>query len=361
MKTLSNVALACVGACMCACAELPKAQIHYYYPQTNLNLEVLRAVACNSSNKLIELFRITPTLTYTADRKSKPQTLDIHKLNTAFSDTDITVKLTDDGRLQSVNGTSTGEGESIFKSALTVAAVVMASGALVASSKGTPLKPDELCKKIAAASPDGKALTLSYSGFVSFNHPLEISRLTLEPESSGHDQALLDSLDELVAFPASSGEHCSPLIDAPVVDDGETPKPIITFDDEKNTQDRLAVMLMNPALIRVTVCTKRDMKKQWDKVFPITQRGTPYPVYFAEPTLFGKEQLQLVVNDAGVPTTLQYVKNSGASSALNTIDDAAGLHQSVETAELAKRKLHDDLASELRYRVACRADVKNCK
>jgi hypothetical protein len=360
MKTISNVALACAAVSLCACAELPKAKIHYYYPQTNLSLEVLRAVACDSSNHLIELFKVTPTVTYTADRTSDVQTLDIYKLNTAFSDTDITVKLTDDGRLQSVNGTGTGEGESILKSALTVAALVMASGSGVASTESTPLKSDELCRKIAAAAPDGKALTLTYTGFVSFNDHLEVSRITLEPESSGHDQALLNSLDELVAFPGPSPDRCAPLLGAPVVNEGEALQPI-TFTDEKNKQDRLAVKLLNPALIRVTVCTKRDMKKQWEKVFPITQRGSPYSVYFAKPASFGKEQLQLVLNDAGFPTTLQYVKNSGASSALNAIDNAAGLHQSAETAELAKRKLQDDLASELRYRVACKADVKNCK
>ncbi len=343
-----------------ACAELPPAALNYRYADTKLSIEVIRSVTCSSDNKVFELFKATPTVTYGAG--DGVQSLHINKLDGALQDTDISVQLYDDGRLKSINSSSTGQGEAVVKSAAAVAIIVVSGGAIEKmSSADEEKKAEELCTAINKASAGGKVVSLTYQGGIDLSNPTKISKLSLEPESNAFKPELIDALGDLVAMPGVSSCGFAAGTKFTVNTIGKS----VAYGDSEapysKDNERLSVSLRDPAIVDVTVCARRAKQLVWTGKVPVSQLGTPYNVYFAKPAPFGKETLTLSLNEAGIPTTIGYAATSGASSAFNAVNDAASVKQDSDSAELAKLKLKDDYTAEQERHVRCMADKTNCK
>jgi hypothetical protein len=371
MKQRFMLAVSFVTATLSACASLPPATVNYYRTKTNLTLHVLRTLTCNGSGELIDVSIVTPNVTNTADTDQAQETLNMGEVKGALSDTDITVTLTDDGRLLSINGTSNGEGEAALKTAVTVASTLATAGTspirsliglipLSALINPGPISiptgpaltalpaPDaSACNLIAATTGGGKSLSLIYEGTIDFkdHKPQPI------PLLKDYGLAIPDYNNQFKLIWANIG---SPKI---------SPVGQLSYDTAGNyakQNNKLKIALVQPATVEVKVTAERMNHLLYVGTFPVGQLGKPYEAYFAKPASFGKETLMLSFTDAGMIHSIQYVKNTGATSAMNVVGAAAAEKQTAEQQELTNTKTKIDSIIANRKLALCMADNTQC-
>jgi len=151
MKTLQVLGITALVA-LSGCAHVPDAKVNYYLARTKVTFKVVRTVACDAQNQPVVSNAVTPTVVHTAD-PTNSQVLELTRLRGQLSDNDMKFELYEDGRLKAVNATSTGQGEGIFKTVVSIAAAVFALD-------GSSPKFPEQCATIKKAG-EGKPLTLS--------------------------------------------------------------------------------------------------------------------------------------------------------------------------------------------------------
>ena len=133
-RVLLASAAAMLHVFLAGCASLPDATVRYYLTETKVTFKVVRTVACDGNNQLVMSNAVTPAPLNTVDRGTA-QDLPLAKLKGTASDTDVKLEFYDGGRLKSFNASSTGEGEAILKS---VISVVTAAFAFDGGSKQFP-------------------------------------------------------------------------------------------------------------------------------------------------------------------------------------------------------------------------------
>jgi|SRR6185312_6106770 len=355
MKTLPNVALGCVVVSLCACASLPPEKIHYRLPTTTMSVEVIRTLGCTKGNDVIEAFKVNPTVIQHADQSEDgDKFLDIGKLHGPFNDSDIRVEFYDDGRLKSVNGSTTGEGETILKSA-----AVMVGAMLATASKSFPAQDtSDICKAIQSAAADGKTLTVTYAGDITFDlaNPKTTLHYSDESEFLNDDiKAQLGTITTLVGFATCPKTSST----SPDAKDGPA-KPVVDFDTANPPSGGLIVEMRNPKWITVSVCSDRTRLRLWTDKVPVSQFGASYSAFFAKPVAFGKELLSMSVAESGALTSIQYTNTSGTASALNAAGAVVGEQQAIDTAQYNALKLKNDTIKEQKRAVLCQADDTKC-
>jgi hypothetical protein len=160
---MARIPWACIGGLLvAACASIPSVEYRYYLSKSNATVTVTQAVACNTDGTdLIVVTTPTVNTTYSADLRHGVHTLQIRDVEGAFrdfADADVNFSFYDDGRLKSINQSTTGQGEAIIKSgvALSSALIPLVAGAAIAEAK----KLDE-CATIKTFAGD-KPATVTY-------------------------------------------------------------------------------------------------------------------------------------------------------------------------------------------------------
>jgi hypothetical protein len=106
---------------------------------------------------------VTPATTYKSDLGRKKGYIRYSDLDGPLSDADLAIAFTDDGRLQSINASSTGEGDTIIKDAVTLATTLAPLKSLLSE---VPKKKKTLCDifvdKGTQDPAKGEAITISY-------------------------------------------------------------------------------------------------------------------------------------------------------------------------------------------------------
>lgn len=99
------------------CSTLPNATVHYQHARTILTVESTQTVGCQKfGDDYVPHTSATVTYTpkYVVD-PNKGSQFSFASLNRYFSDGNATVSLTDDGRLSSINTSTTGVGKTLTK------------------------------------------------------------------------------------------------------------------------------------------------------------------------------------------------------------------------------------------------------
>src|SRR5262249_20860385 len=108
-----------------ACATTPEVTYNYYPSRSETTITLTQTIACNTDgNTLVVSNQPGISTLYSADHKNGPFTLRIKALDGFLADSDINIDLYDDGRLKGINANTTGEGEAVIKSAITLATAV---------------------------------------------------------------------------------------------------------------------------------------------------------------------------------------------------------------------------------------------
>lgn len=329
-----------LGISAAGCAHLPDATLNYHLVTSKVGFKVVRTVACDASKNLVVANAVTPLVVHSADRSvAGTKNLELKKLKGALSDSDVKFDFYDDGRLKGFNGSSTGQGEAILKTAITIAA------ALGFDATGTRYASE--CAFITNAG-GGKPLTLTYEGAVDLGKgPADEQPIDPDVGSQHYSDRLKVVIGTVCAYVEGKGAT-----------------PIRAEYTEQAGDVLLDAREPGFASIRIkaggqSICRDRSI---WYGNVPVAQFGSPYKLPIPPPTAFGKRLLAAAFAESGALTSIQFASNTGAGQGLNVI--AAGLDSTAgATAEekVAAVKTQADLIAQQQRLVQCLTDPPNCK
>ena len=321
------------------CANLPDGSVGYYQAHTRVGFRVVRTVACDGNDNLVIANAVTPSIIHLADRQHRHE-IKLSALKGTFSDSDVKLEFYEDGRLKSFNGSSTGEGEPILKTVISLAPAVFG---FVGGTAPTAAQ----CAEIKKAGGD-KPLTLTYGADVDF------------------DQA--DGLPQNIEADAASGryaERFAPIVGTvcAVVVSRTTPQAPTSYAHKAG--DTL-LTLHQPALVQLKVMAGGNDNCRggtiWEGEVAVAQLGTDYELPIPPPVLFGKEVLAASVAESGALTSVQFTSNTGAGQALNIGNSVLTRASGESTAQKAADvKAESDLIAEQQRLVQCLANPQGCK
>lgn len=301
-------------------------------------MTVTQAVDCNASKTtLIASNSISNAVVYSADHEAKIQEFRIKSPTGALSDTNLTVNLTEDGRLKSINGDSTGQGEAIAK------AVITAAVAILGGAAPPPPPAGQLAEcGVVEAWGGGKPVTLTYSQKVGFEPDAPKGPFVLQPDPAS--AALYNKLK--LRLPTLT------LTLAPAV---ALPEPVILSPGAKPGPK---LSLNRTGTVHMEVTSGAGAPWTSDAIIPL--RDT-FDVPLPAGAPFGKVSFALTLADSGAITTLTYGQVSGAAGPANVAAAAATAAKPSSAADRAAqlKAEADEIAQNARV-ARCRADPTTC-
>jgi len=145
-----TVAITATGA-VCACTSMPQGTISYNFPKAETQVVVTQSLACNAAGDAVrQVVDVSSKTMYTTDLDVDPWQISPQGLSGAFTDTDLSLTFTDDGRLAGVNITQTGQGSAIAKDIISIAKAAIA---VAASAPDGLFDAKGACKVIASFAP----------------------------------------------------------------------------------------------------------------------------------------------------------------------------------------------------------------
>jgi len=328
---------------LCGCAGTPDVTLTYYPAKATVTVTVNQTVECSADQtSLISTYATTLSTAYTADYSKGHYALAIKKIDGSFADSDITMNWFDDGRLKSINQTTTGQGEAIVKAAISVGVAAALGGSESTGKPVVEMKPLAECEVIKARG-NGKPVTLIFTK-------------VFDPQTSGplpltdkevNDRGLYDKLSANGKLPAV-GIAVYPAVKVleralftPASPDDVT----LTLTKMKSVQIDFTVSGAAIATSYVTV--------------PGTET---YPLPIPKAALFGKQNFALTLSEAGAVLSVEYGKSSGTASVLNAATAAAtAAAPESASSQLAQTKAEADLIVQQQRLTKCLADPANCQ
>lgn len=342
---MKPILIALVAAAVSGCARVPDVTYRYYPTKWQTLATITQTVGCNANGTQLVVRNLPSVATsYTSDLEGTPLQLRIKSLEGwvgPFADSDVTMTLTDDGRLKSINQSTTGQGEAIVKAVVTLIATM---GIL---TKPLPIPLPE-CKVIEKWG-EGKPVSLIYT--TTINSSALGSTVAFLParESSELHDLIVRVLPKLSAKVATGAPVQAPASFEPgwwetavLVELQRTAYADVLFEAEGGMAP---VGQIGKARI----------------VFPMECAGDAcrYKLPIPRAALFGTQKFQLVVGESGAVTSIGYTKTSGTAGAVNAVN--AALSSETATAKAAELKAQADLIAQEQRLVLCQTRPAECK
>lgn len=337
-RTLMPIVL---GAVASGCASLPDETLRYHLPTWQATIVATRTVACEKDPTTAKPWK-NPTLgpataivtpTYSSDPKAWAN-LPIKKLERWYADQDLTVTLTDDGRLKSINTTSTGDGSNVVKSMVSLAAT--SRGATWLKTL-TPNRDDDLCALVRKhAADDSTAVAITF-------------RTRFDRDTSAHP----DGFDLYVDEPFDGVEGAFPPLKAKL-----TIEPMMVSGSESPPAgDHLTIELRQVA--KAIVVLGEGTKEIERHEFFVPTTAARY-LQVPRAPMFGQTNLELELAGSGAITKVKYGRKSGAADAAGAVEELAKL-RSTPASKTEQLKAEADLIAAQARLDKCRKDPENCK
>jgi len=325
-----SLATALVGAC----SAVPNVTVSYYLPKAETTVTVTQSVDCDAKKQhLFFVYSVVSATAYASDLRRKPIPFRLKDLDGTFSDSSATFNFTDDGRLKSVNASTTGETEAIVKSAITM---VSAIGAVAAEAVPSPP-----CAVVAAWG-GGKPISLVYARTLTYGPGFVGGDFPIGPAPGNQDlyRELKDSL---------------PVITLHV----EAPSRIVHAADWARSIEAIPLTLNETA--RVALDVKAGDRSIWTGTTTVPDEEKTYDLPIPRAALFGKQTFSLTLSDAGAVTSIGYSKDVGIAGAMNAVGAAAVAAKPGSAAdEAAQLKAQADLIAQQQRLVRCKAKPSAC-
>lgn len=323
---------------LAGCATLPDVKYSYYPAKSKTFVSVTQVFDCNVKKKVVVYYSPAPVVEtkYSSNRDHPPYTIETKALRSKFSDTDIGLGWFDDGRLKSVNVSTTGQGEAIIKAAVTA---LTAIGGAPESETDCGVIPE-----LAA----GKPIVVNYqidldyppASGVSFPSSREIPPIK---SSEAMRRSLRDALRD--KFPKLSVRLKEPTALEPLI-------------DAKSTETDLILTLNRQGKQELEVYAEAERIWAGAAVVPLSSTyGLPIPRSKA----FGKQVFSVTLNESGGITAQGYGRAVGTASALNALSTAYGTVDPSDAAIAAAAKNEADVIAQTNRLAACRKDPAACK
>lgn len=338
-----------------ACANMPNAKVDYYLTKSEVSFKVTRSYICDADHHVLVTNAVTPVVSHFADLDSR-RVFDLSKLHGSLSDTDFKVEFFDDGRLKSINSSSTGQGEAILKAAITTV------GALIAFTASNTYATEcgEL-KKIAADKPLMLTFDLKPDLAISTKQQFKTDEigntLVVEHGLSG----VLGTLHLEV-----TGKECRrPVEYQPKGAPQPTANTFACPTAQAGTPSEEVLSAREPASVKFKISASPpggNTETIWEGSVPVAQFGVDYPLPLPKPSAFGKEAIAATFLDSGKLSSIQFVTNTGGAAGLNALNAGLAATAPTTTAQKAEQlKAEADLLAQQQRLATCRADPKNCK
>ena len=281
---------------------------------------ITQTVACNQSQDgFVVVTTPSITSTYSANYSKGPYRIKIRDFEGGFSgfaDSDASFAFFDDGRLKSINQSTTGQGEAVIKSAVTLATTISAAAAGFDASVPIPTLKAE-CDAITAAQPVPKTGDPPASGAVTFSYQFQfddtLSNMTLgKPipvDISPGSQKLFDTIFKRknVASKVRPQIKIGPFEDTR----GRVKYANVCGASEANVVE---LELKNTGSTRIDVLIDNDVGKLrsiWNASVTLPRSGT-YCLPIPRAALFGKQNFSLTLTEAGAIAAVDYGKTNEA-------------------------------------------------
>lgn len=332
--TLAVFAVSMLGGC----AHIPDATIGYYLPTSDVSFKVIRTIACDAAGNPVIATAVTPTVRHYANKAgaNAMKTVSLERLKGDLSDADVKFDFYEDGRLAGVNASTTGQGEAILKTAISLVTTVAKTGGFGLLT----LTPNQ-CQQIKDFG-GGKPLTVAYSASVRLVDGTT-TNIMPDADSAFYADTFKDVLRPIAATVES---HSAP--DAPVAFSAGAKDVLLTA--------------RQPGVVKIKVTIAGADKPVWNDELVVAAFGTDYDLPIPRPVTFGKKALAVSFAESGAIKSVQYVSNTGTSQALNVANAGLTALQGDTTAQkVVDIKAEADLIQQQQRLVACKADPTTCK
>ena len=322
---------------MSGCATVPDVTLSYYPVKWSAQVTVTQTIGCKTeTDQLYVLNALTVSPTYTSDNAKSPFQLRIKGLEGGFTDSELTMSLTDDGRLKVINQSTTGQGEAIIKSAVGLITAIGGIKALVLEGK---VKVDP-CKFMTQVSKD-KPITLTYRAGIDDTNLSTPPPLFPTQDSAFFYENLKESLPRLRISIARATDNVSgPVYNAPA-----------------QASDKVVLLKLQKTRF-VEVSVPGSTEKLGPLRITIPEDGT-YDLPIPKGAFFGKQIFSLTLSDAGAVTSVGYNKTTGMSGALNALGAVA--NADTAAAKAAELKAQADLIAQQQRLMLCQTKPDQCK
>ena len=335
---LKRMALVVMIGLLSGCASTPNVIYSYYPSDSNSIVTVTQTVDCNSAKTdIVVASSASVNTVYFADYTKEPYSIEINKLDGTFADSDFTFNFFDDGRLKSINGSTTGQGETILKSAIALGTAVAVLGG------GAPAAPKAIpeCDTISKWG-GGKPVTLNFTKKIDYKKDTDGLPHNLEPvpDSAGLYSKLSGKLHkpQVTVMPPHAIKRS-----AYANDKSDNIVPLNLQDTENIKLDVSASGLISSYTI--TIPGKNTF------TLPIPKAA-----------LFGKQSFALTLSEAGAITQIEYGKTTGAAGPLNIATSAAtSAAPESDATKAAEVKGKADLIVQQQRLVHCLSDPAKCQ
>lgn len=343
----SAIPLLTISGLLAGCSTVPEVAYHYYPARALAFASVVQTVDCTADKQALVIVNTPEVKTqYEADRTSGPVTINFRQKTEAFSDNSRTFTFFSDGRLKSVNATSTGQGEAILKSVISLVGAVAPLGGGGDTRAAAPL-PE--CTVIANWG-GGKPVTLNYRASIDFNSQTDAG--TPFPISPAPDSAALHSLlrARLPILQGSITPSASEWAGA-------------SFDPSAHSRKNHVYLKL-----RKVRNAQLDLRAQGQKIWsgnvivPDARKEGEYVLAIPHAALFGEQSFALTLTEAGAIDTITYGKKTGAAGPLNVLTAAAtAAAPDGAAARAAELKAESDLIVQQQRLARCRAQPDQCQ
>jgi hypothetical protein len=334
---------ALMASLLAGCSAVPDVTYSYYPAKSQTLVSVSQTLDCTTDKtSLIVLNTPSAVASYSADLTKPPYQIrikDVEGFFSPFVDSDITFAFYDDGRLKSINQSTTGQGEAVIKSAVSLATAL---GGAAPAVKGATLP---ICDKINNWG-KGKPVTLTYSTTVDLATKLgQTIPLPIAPASRQAAAAIGDD----PAIPKLGVQIGT----APAVASGPS------FPATSQIGDYVSLPLQRSAAVRVDITASGS--SIWTGIIAVPLSES-YILPIPRAALFGGQNFSLALNEAGVVTSVDYGKKSGVSGALNAAGAVATAEQPESpAAKAADLKAQADIIAQQQRLTRCRANPSTCQ
>jgi hypothetical protein len=364
MLRIAKAAL--VAACLGGCSSIPDVEYTYYPSKASASVSVSQTIACNPGKTDLVIVSI-PTISaaYAADTGMPPYRIRIGDIEGgfgSFADSEATFKFSDDGRLLSINQSTTGQGETVVKAAVGVGTSILTFHTSVRPPKSNEEKPAAsaelpVCKFIADWGA-GKPVTLTYGA--EFD-PLDGGSIDIKPSQGSQSlYAAINSMSSLPRLTAVVGPAvpiASRARNIPDADEGSV-KLTLRKTAKVDVKVRASSTIIRTTANAVVRGTANTVIGGGTIIVPTK---ATYTVPIPRAAFFGKQSFAMTLSDAGDITSITYGKLSGAAAALNAGNSIATVKTTDTTAEVAQLKAKADLIAQRQRLLKCEAEPGECK
>jgi hypothetical protein len=342
---LKRMTMILIIGLLSGCASTPNVMYSYYPSRANSNVTVTQTIDCNSDQTaLVVVHSTTVNTLYSANYSKGPYSVRIKKLDGFFADSSVEFNFFEDGRLKSINQTTTGQGETILKSAISLAAALAPLGA------GAPeaLKPIPECNTVKSWG-GGKPVTLIYAKKIDYEKDADGLPHNLDPDPA--TKGLYTELGKNNRLPL-----LQVTINAPT-----SIKSAASYISPSSGLFDNVVLLTLQETENVQVDVGASGQSIWSGNITIPGNKT-YDLPIPKAALFGQQNFALTLSEAGAITQIKYGKTTGVSGPLNVATSAVKAEVPGSTSDkVAETKAQADLIAQQQRLARCKANPSKCQ